>query len=87
MAKGSQLHDNQQGRRLKLIPDWKSVALKSWSSRLAVLSAGFAALEATLPNFNGVVPPKTFAIASALVGVLSAIARVVYQQSMHENEI
>lgn len=55
-----------------------------------MLSAGLAALEAleaTLPNFNGVVPPKTFAIASAVVGVLSAIARVVYQQSMHENEV
>lgn len=72
---------------MKLIPDWKKVALKSWSSRLAVASAALAALEATLPNFNGAVPPKTFAIASAAVGVLSAIARVVYQQSMHENEV
>lgn len=72
---------------MKLIPDWKKVALKSWSLRLAVASAALAALEATLPNFNGAVPPKTFAIASAAVGVLSAIARVVYQQSMHENEV
>lgn len=72
---------------MKLIPDWKKVAAKSWSSRLAVLSAGLAALEAIFSNFHGVIPDKTFAIASALIAVASAMARVVYQQSMHENEI
>ena len=58
----------------------------SWSFWLMVLSAALGAAELALPLFNGVFPPKLFATASMLVGVAAAVARVVYQASMHVSE-
>jgi hypothetical protein len=64
---------------MKLIPDaphWH----KFWSIRLALLSAILGALELALPLWQGVVPPKTFAILSTVCAVAAAIARVVQQK-------
>ena len=57
---------------------------KSWSFWLMLASAGLGAAELALPLFNGVFPPKLFATASMIVGIAAAVARTVYQASMHD---
>ena len=69
---------------MKLIDNWKVVVGKSWAFWLSILSATLSAVEVWLPMANILFPPKTFAIASGAVAVLAAVARVVYQASLHD---
>jgi hypothetical protein len=71
---------------MSLIDNWKAVVSKSWSFRLMIASAALGAAELSLPLFNGVFPQKLFATASMLVGIAAAVARVVYQASMHDEK-
>lgn len=71
---------------MKLIENWRSVVGKSWAFWLSIISAILSAIEVWLPMANILVPPKTFAIASGVVAVLAAVARVVYQASLHEEK-
>ncbi len=71
---------------MKLIDNWRAVITKSWSFWLMVLSAALGAAELALPLFNGVFPQKVFATASMVLGVAAAVARVVYQATLHEEK-
>ena len=71
---------------MKLIDNWRAVISKSWSFWLMIASAALGAAELALPLFNGVFPQKLFATASMVVGILAAVARVIYQASMHEDK-
>lgn len=71
---------------MHLIDSWKLVISKSWSFRLMIASAALGAAELSLPLFNGVFPQKMFATASMVVGIAAAVARVVYQASMHDEK-
>jgi hypothetical protein len=66
---------------MQLIPE-SSQALKLWSIRLAVISAGLGAAEASLPLWQGVVPDGVFAGLSSVVAVAAAVARVVRQRNI-----
>lgn len=52
---------------------------KLWSVRLSVIAAVLAALEASLPLWQGSIPAGAFAAASTSVAMLAAGARVVRQ--------
>ena len=69
---------------MKLIDNWRAVVGKSWAFWLSIISATLSAIEVWLPMANILFPPKTFAIASGVVAVLAAVARVVYQASLHD---
>lgn len=56
---------------------------KMWSIRFALLSAAMAAVEASVPLWNGILPPHIFAGLSSLSAIASAMSRVVQQQSVH----
>lgn len=71
---------------MKLIDNWRAVISKSWSFWLMIASAALGAAELALPLFNGVFPQKLFATASMVVGILAAVARVIYQASMHDEK-
>lgn len=66
---------------MKLVPEAKK-AHRLWSIRLAALSAALAALEASLPLWNGMVPDNVFAGLASAVAVASAVARVVRQETL-----
>lgn len=66
---------------MRLIPEAKQAA-KLWSIRLAAISAGLAALEASLPLWEGVVPDGAFAVLSSGVAIAAAIARVIRQEGL-----
>ena len=56
---------------MKLVPLW----WKSWSFWLMILTAILGGIEAALPLFHLVVPPRSFAVASMLTGIAAAVAR------------
>lgn len=68
---------------MKLTSDAKQ-AHRLWSVRLAVIAAALAAMEASLPLWDGIVPDNVFAAASSAVGVAAAIARVIRQEGFSE---
>lgn len=67
---------------MKLVYKW----YRSWSFWLMLLTSALGAIEVALPLFNGIFPPKLFAIASIITGVLAAIARTIQQKSMHDEK-
>lgn len=67
---------------MKLVPKW----YLSWSFWLMVLTSILGAIEVALPLFNSVFPPKTFAIASMITGIVAAVARTIQQKSMHDED-
>ena len=69
---------------MKLIPEARQ-ATKLWSIRLAAVSAGLAAAEASLPLWSSVIPDGAFAALSSLVAVAAAVARVIRQESLHRD--
>lgn len=71
---------------MKLIDEWKSVAKRAWSLRLAIVAAFFAAAEVGLPFFTDVIPPHTLAILSAIAAAGSALARLIAQPSLQSSQ-
>ncbi len=67
---------------MKLIDDWKAVALKAWSLRLALISAVLSALEVAVPYLDGWFERGTFAMLAGAVSLVAAIARLVAQQEL-----
>lgn len=69
---------------MQLIENAKTVLLKAWSVRLALLAAVFSAAEVALPFFAPFVPPHTMAIMAVVASSGAAIARVVAQPKMRD---
>jgi hypothetical protein len=67
---------------VKLSDDWKEVLRKAWSVRLMAVTALFVGLEAALPNLDGLLPPKTFAILAFVTTVGSFATRLLAQPNM-----
>lgn len=67
---------------MELIDDARTVLLKAWSVRLALLSAVLSAAEVALPYFAPFVPEHAMAIAAAITSAGAAIARIVAQPGM-----
>lgn len=70
---------------MQLIDDAKTVLLKAWSVRLALLGAVFSAAEVALPFFAPFVPAHTMAILAVVASAGAAIARVVAQPALHQD--
>ncbi len=68
---------------MQFIQDAKTVLMKAWSVRLALLAAVFSAMEVALPFFAPFVPPHTMAILAVVASAGAAIARIVSQPKMH----
>ena len=64
---------------MTLIDDAKTVLLKAWSIRLALLGACFSAAEVALPFFTDFVPPRTMAALAIFASAGAAVSRLVAQ--------
>lgn len=67
---------------MKLIDEWKTVLHRSWSNRLAAVTALLAFLQAVVPSMAGVIPDRTFAWLSGLTAILTIVMRLVAQPDM-----
>lgn len=64
---------------MKLIDDWRTVLRKAWSIRLVLLVALLGALELVLPMFADLIPRAWYAVATVVLALVAAVARVVAQ--------
>lgn len=69
---------------MTFIENAKSVLLKAWSVRLALLGAFFSAVEVALPFFAplDILPPRSMAILALVASAGAAVARLVAQPKM-----
>lgn len=65
--------------RFSLIDDWRRLAPRLWSIRLAILSAGLGVVELGLPLFQDFIPAKLFGVLSIATALAAAFARLVPQ--------
>lgn len=63
----------------RLIDDWRHLALRFWSVRLAVLWGSVSGVAAVWPAFLGIIPLAPFAILSVLMCVALSVARLTKQ--------
>lgn len=71
---------------MQLIEDAKTVLLRAWSVRLALLSAFFSGAEAlslVLPYLGGIFPQHVLAGLGALAALGTIGVRVLAQPAMH----
>lgn len=71
---------------MKLVPDWKKVLKRAWSVRLASVAAVLGGLEVAMQQLQPSFPSGRFAMAAALVSAAAALARVVAQTKMFDDE-
>lgn len=69
---------------MKLIPNWRAVALRAWSVRFMALAVLFTGLEAATPFLYGVlpIPDKIFALLAALTSMAALLARHIDQKDL-----
>lgn len=67
---------------MKLIDEWKAVATKAWSVRLAVASALFAATDVIIPIITPEYPTRAFTMLAGAFAIGSALVRVIQQQNL-----
>ena len=72
--------------KVKMLPDWSKLLRRAWSVRLALLSAALSAVEVALPIMAPSMPSGRFAIASAVVAFAAAVARLVAQPKMRDDD-
>ena len=71
---------------MKLVADWKQIARKAWSVRLALLAALLGAVEIAVQFLAATQPTPWFAMASALTSFAAAVARIVAQPKSFDHE-
>jgi hypothetical protein len=69
---------------MNLIDDWKAVATKAWSMRLALIATILSALEVAIPYMDWMFSRGTFAALAGIVSLAAGIARLVDQPDMRK---
>lgn len=64
---------------MKLIDDWKWRAPRLTSVQLSLLASVFAAIEMSMPYIAPENPNRWFALASIVVSIGAAVARIIAQ--------
>jgi hypothetical protein len=68
---------------MNLVNEWKAVATKAWSVRLAVASALFGATDVILPLITPATnAPRWLTAISVVCALGSAVVRVIQQENM-----
>lgn len=70
---------------MRLAQDWRRIAKKAWSFRLALLAGALGGVEIALPLFSESFPKHVFLGLSVMTTVGAAVARIVAQPKM-QNE-
>jgi fluoride ion exporter CrcB/FEX len=68
---------------MKLVDDWKAVALKAWSMRWMYGATILGAFEVVLPLFQDKFPRGVFAVLSVTALLLGIVSRVIQQKNIN----
>ncbi|RZJ12084.1 MAG: hypothetical protein EOP39_04665 [Rubrivivax sp.] len=71
---------------MRLIPDWRLVARKAWSIKLALIAAALGGLELLLQFLTPAQPSGRFIAAAVVVNICAALARVVAQPKLRGDD-
>lgn len=71
---------------MKLIDNWRAVARKAWSFRLAIMAAVLSGGEVLAQLLAPAYPGPWFAGGSALLCLAATLARIVAQPKLHRDE-
>lgn len=69
---------------MKLVSDWKKIVKHSWAIRVSLIGAGLTAVETWLPGLSPFADPKVFLYASFSVNIAAALARVIAQAALKQ---
>jgi hypothetical protein len=69
---------------IRLLPNWKRVLTRAWSSRLILLAAVLSGIEVALPFLPIVMKPGLFALASLITTVAATGARLLVQKEFYD---
>ena len=67
---------------MRLYPNWKEIAKRSWSLRFVVLAGVLSGLEVILPFFSDEIPRNLFAVLSFVAVSAAFVARLVAQRGI-----
>lgn len=71
---------------LNLVWNWRRVLKKSWSVRLALLSALLSAVEFAMPFIAPAQSSRRFAALALSVSIAAGVARIIAQKDIHDGE-
>lgn len=69
-----------------LITDWKKVLTQAWSSRLAIIAGLLSATEYGLQYVAPEHSSASFVLIAAIVSFAAAVARIVAQPALHDDD-
>jgi hypothetical protein len=69
----------------RLVPEWKQILRKAWSVRLNLVAALFSSVEAGWMAWTTGQPPF-IALATAVISIGAAVARIVAQKGLSDAE-
>lgn len=72
---------------MTLVAEWRWLLRKTWSFRLAILSALLSGAELVLPLFVDAMPRYIFVALSMIAAVAAGVSRVVAQPRMYESAL
>lgn len=67
---------------MRLVHNWREIAVKAWSIRWIIAAAFFGAVELALPLFVERLPLPAFLILSTLCMVAALAARLMVQRNI-----
>lgn len=62
--------------------DWRTIAARAWSFRLAALAGVLSGAEVALPLFSDAIPRGLMALGGMSLSAAAMVARVVAQKDM-----
>ena len=69
-------------KKPNLVDEWKTVARRAWSVRLAAVAGLMGGIEGILPLFTDAIPRGIFAMLTVLASIGAMVARLVSQENM-----
>lgn len=67
---------------MKLLDEWKEIATKAWSVRLAAASVLFSATDVILPMITPDHPSRAFTMLAGACAAGAALVRVIQQNNL-----
>lgn len=67
---------------MELIHDWRDIARRAWSFRLAGLAGVLSGAEVVVPLFAEDLQRGVFAVLSMMIAAAAMVARVIAQRDM-----
>lgn len=73
-------------RRLPLLPNWRRLARRAWSIRLALLASALYAVDVGVSLYASAKPSPALAALAGLCSLAAAVARLIPQKGLRDGD-